>query len=88
MNMKTEEYIVGLRKTKNIIIVPNGDELKIKGPQKELTMEILDGIKNRKLEIVNFFKSLNYQKKSGPVSLNREILFRRRTNQFYNPAPF
>lgn len=57
--MKIDEYITNLRKEHKISLVVEGDELKIQGQKKNLTPEIIAGLKERKPEILAFFKNIN-----------------------------
>jgi hypothetical protein len=57
--MRIDEYISSLRKNNNIIINVSNDELKIKAQKKDLTHSILEDIRNRKSEIIDFFSSIH-----------------------------
>jgi len=57
--MKIDEYITALRKNTNIIVSISNDDLKIRAPKSALTKEIVEDIRARKTEIINFFKTIN-----------------------------
>ena len=60
--MKIDEFITGLRKNHDIIISVQGNELKVKASKESLTEEIVTEIKQRKSDILHFFKHLNLRK--------------------------
>ena len=53
--MRVDEYITALRKDHNIIVVVDQGKLKVKGSKENLTETLLQGIKQRKEEIIRFF---------------------------------
>ncbi len=61
--MKIDEYITSLRKDKNIIIAFENGEVKIKATKGTLTKEIIEEIKGKKSEILEFFKSVSENNK-------------------------
>jgi hypothetical protein len=50
-----DEYITSLRKKNNITVAVENGELSIRGPKKDLTKEIIEGIRGRKTDILDFF---------------------------------
>ncbi len=60
--MRIDRYISDLRNQKNIIINVKDGELKIKASEDDLTPKIINEIKERKKEIISFFKSVNKEK--------------------------
>jgi amino acid adenylation domain-containing protein len=65
--MRIDEYITSLRKNNNIIITCQNEELKIKAAQESLSKDLIDDIRARKTEILEFFRAAN--KKSKPVAI-------------------
>ncbi|MEM9296750.1 MAG: amino acid adenylation domain-containing protein [Bacteroidota bacterium] len=53
--MRIEQYLTVLRKEKNIVVASEGGNLQIKANPKALTKEIVDEIKSRKKEILDFY---------------------------------
>ncbi|HYE53804.1 MAG TPA: amino acid adenylation domain-containing protein, partial [Chitinophagaceae bacterium] len=56
--MRIDEYITSLRKEHNIIVTSDNGELKIKAKQGSLTSEIVDDIRSRKPQIIDFFRTI------------------------------
>jgi amino acid adenylation domain-containing protein len=56
--MRTDEYITHLRKKHNIQVTFNKGELKIKAEKEALTKEIVEDIKTRKKELIQFFETV------------------------------
>lgn len=56
--MKIDEFITRLRKEHNIIITVQGNELKIMADKEVLTNNIIGEIKDKKSEILRFFKAV------------------------------
>ncbi|UII31960.1 amino acid adenylation domain-containing protein [Fulvivirga ulvae] len=69
--MKIDEYITNLRKNHKISLVVEGDELKIQGQKKNLTPAIIAELKERKTEILAFFKSIN--QKQGFSTIEKAV---------------
>ena len=61
--MKIDQYISDLRNTKNVIINVVDGNLKIKASENDLTQEIINEIKSKKEEILQFFNGVNVLKK-------------------------
>lgn len=57
--MKIDKYISDLRRTKNVIINVIDGNLKIKASENDLTEEIIKEIKEKKEDILDFFKGIN-----------------------------
>ena len=64
---RIDEYISDLRNYRNIIIKVIDGELKVRGSKANLTSEVIDEIKERKSEIISFYKRIN--KKREKISL-------------------
>ncbi|TYP74357.1 non-ribosomal peptide synthetase [Aquimarina intermedia] len=56
--MKIHDFISNLRNEHDIHIVLNGEELKLRGTKENLTKEIITQVKERKAEIVTYYKSI------------------------------
>lgn len=65
--MKVDEFITNLRNNNSIVISVSNNELKINGSQKSLNNEIIEEIKSRKSEILDFFKSLSLDKNFSAI---------------------
>lgn len=65
--MKIDEYITHLRKDKNIIVSVRDGELKIRAAREALTENILEEIRRKKPEILDFFKSVQVSTKSVEI---------------------
>ncbi|GAA4278251.1 non-ribosomal peptide synthetase [Aquimarina mytili] len=60
--MRIDRYISDLRNHKNIIINVKDGELKIKASENDLTPKVINEIKDRKEEIISFFKSVTKER--------------------------
>ena len=58
--MRIDEFITSLREKNKIRIAAVGGELKVKGPQNELTSDVLSLIKLRKGEILEYLRADRY----------------------------
>ena len=65
--MRIDEFITSLRKNNQIIISVHEDELKIKAAQGALTQDIIERIRERKTEILDFYKSINADGKTFSI---------------------
>lgn len=55
--MSIDKFLTELRKTQNIIVSRDGEDLKVHAPEEALNSAVLAQIKERKPEILQFFKS-------------------------------
>jgi hypothetical protein len=66
--MKIDEYISHLR-DENIIITVKEDKIAVEDPNDVLTSQIIDELKSKRLEILDFFGSIKTKKESFiPIS--------------------
>jgi len=56
--MKADEFITWLRKEHSILLSAENGELKVKGDAKSLTPHIIEQIKSRKADVLDFFAAL------------------------------
>ncbi len=66
--MKINEFIIGLKNNYDLKIVLKDDKLKINGKKENLTNEILAEIKERKDEIVSYYKSIQLSNQVTTIS--------------------
>lgn len=67
--MRTDEYIIGLRKNHGITVSLEGGELKVRAYQKSITKEVLEGLKARKPEIITFLESVSQNDTDNGIPL-------------------
>lgn len=65
--MRIDEYITRLRKNNNIIVAVQDNELKIKGAREALTKDIIEELKKKKPEILEFFRSIGTNTKATGI---------------------
>nr|BFF38247.1 hypothetical protein BACY1_00520 [Tenacibaculum mesophilum] len=62
--MKISEFIIDLKKNHDLKIVLKDEKLRVNGKKENLTSEIVTQIKERKEEIVNYYKSIRSAKET------------------------
>lgn len=67
--MSIDSFITNLRKNKNIIISVTGVDLKILDPQDNLTSELIEEIKTKKAEILEFYKKNRLKNDSQNIKI-------------------
>lgn len=65
--MRIDEYITHLRKNNNIIVAVQDNELKIKGAREALTKDIIEELRIKKPEILEFFRSIGTNTKAPQI---------------------
>jgi iturin family lipopeptide synthetase A len=65
--MRIDEYITHLRKNNNIIVAVQDNELKIKGAREALTKDIIEELRRKKPEILDFFRSIGTNTKASQI---------------------
>lgn len=65
--MRIDEYITHLRKNNNIIVAVQDNELKIKGTREALTKDIIEELRKKKPEILEFFRSIGTKTKATGI---------------------
>jgi len=75
--MKADEFITWLRKEHNILLLAENGELKVKGDAKSLTPHIIEQIKSRKSEMLDFFAAvkpaISQNIQAAPVKVAYEL---------------
>jgi len=66
--MRIEEYVTDLRKRKDVIITVNNEEVKISGNKQALTAELIEEIRSRKSELLEYFDAINKRRLAATIA--------------------
>jgi iturin family lipopeptide synthetase B len=66
--MNIYKYISNLKEQHNIVITADGEDLKIQAPREALTNEMIEEIRARKSEMIDFFKTIHWQETHSAIS--------------------